>query len=255
MVEKRGGGEASEDRRDKDFTPRYIPLAAMGSVGSSHVDQLDTPAGQAHHAVRVASFSSDDADADAAQPSPSPSQRKKKQQTARVKIAKSLVFGGVDGLGTTLTLVWSTAALGNAVSMETVLMIGIANLVSKGCSMGMGDYFGTQAENKVTGQQDDDLSWKNGFAMFASFVAFGGLPLLALMPFSTGLSGDDGMATRRLAVCVMSVLSLFLLGLVKAKLTSTPSLHSGVVMMAAGAAAAFLSFLVSHLGHHFLGVG
>ena len=168
----------------------------------------------------------------------------------RSKLVRSLVFGGVDGLSATLALVWSSAALGDTVTTDMLLTLGMANLVAKGCSMGMGDYFGALTETKITGASPE-ISIKSAVVMFLSFLLFGGLPLLSLAP----VPSPPSAAARKYLLCLTCAVSLFLLGYVKAQVTScsNPS-KSGLGMVLAGGLTAATSFFVGHLIHGMLGV-
>lgn len=57
---------------------------------------------------------------------------------------KSIVFGGLDGIITTFSVV--AAVAGASLTPEIVLMMGFANLLSDGLSMGLGDYLSESAE-------------------------------------------------------------------------------------------------------------
>lgn len=57
---------------------------------------------------------------------------------------KSIVFGGLDGIITTFSIV--AAVAGASLSPEIVIMMGFANLLSDGISMGLGDYLSESAE-------------------------------------------------------------------------------------------------------------
>lgn len=57
---------------------------------------------------------------------------------------KSMVFGGLDGIITTFSVV--AAVAGASLSPEIVIMMGFANLLSDGISMGLGDYLSESAE-------------------------------------------------------------------------------------------------------------
>ena len=57
---------------------------------------------------------------------------------------KSMIFGGLDGIITTLAIV--CAARGADLTSDVVIMMGIANLVADGISMGMGDFLSERAE-------------------------------------------------------------------------------------------------------------
>eukprot|EP01064_Diplonema_japonicum_P015204 TRINITY_DN22965_c0_g1_i1.p1 TRINITY_DN22965_c0_g1~~TRINITY_DN22965_c0_g1_i1.p1 ORF type:complete len:225 (+),score=38.86 TRINITY_DN22965_c0_g1_i1:46-675(+) len=162
------------------------------------------------------------------------------------KLVRSLVFGAVDGMGTTITLVWGAAPLGDAVGDDALLSLGVGNLLAKGVSMGIGDYLGSQAENKITGNSNTH-SFRSGIVMFSSFVIFGGLPLFALLPAAP-------LQSRHQFLCAFCAISLFSLGIVKSRLTSTPAWSSGLLMMSAGGAAAAASYIIGHAVHSLLGV-
>jgi DNA damage-binding protein 1 len=57
---------------------------------------------------------------------------------------KSLVFGGLDGVITTFSTIASVA--GGALGIETVLVLGFANLIADAIAMGAGDYISSLAE-------------------------------------------------------------------------------------------------------------
>lgn len=167
---------------------------------------------------------------------------------------KPLVFGGIDGLTTTLALIWSSIAAGeNVLSSNAVMVVGVANLLATATSMGIGDYVGTVAEHEAsrdakcikTSKSVRVAAFRSGITMFLSFVVFGGLPLAALLPFF----GD--LWTRRLAATLLCIISFFALGAAKSRmsgdLTLTGSLRSSGNMAAMGSAAAFVSFTSSKL--------
>jgi len=57
---------------------------------------------------------------------------------------KSIVFGGLDGIITTFAIV--AASAGGEFPTEVVLMMGFANLIADGISMGFGDFLSSKAE-------------------------------------------------------------------------------------------------------------
>lgn len=67
-----------------------------------------------------------------------------KHGTLGSSYVKSIVFGGLDGIITTFSIV--AAVAGASLSPEIVLMMGFANLLSDGISMGLGDYLSESAE-------------------------------------------------------------------------------------------------------------
>ena len=65
---------------------------------------------------------------------------------AKSEYIKSLVFGGLDGIITTFAVV--SAGAGAELEARVVILLGCANLVSDGISMGLGDYFSEKAEQE-----------------------------------------------------------------------------------------------------------
>ena len=60
------------------------------------------------------------------------------------EFVKSLVFGGLDGVITTFSTIASVA--GGSLGIETVLVLGFANLIADAIAMGAGDYISSLAE-------------------------------------------------------------------------------------------------------------
>lgn len=59
---------------------------------------------------------------------------------------KSVVYGGLDGIITTFAIIAGSEGL--HLSVEIILILGIANLLADGISMGIGDYLSTKSENE-----------------------------------------------------------------------------------------------------------
>ena len=64
---------------------------------------------------------------------------------------KSIVFGGLDGIITTFSTIASVA--GGGLAVESILTLGIANLIADGISMGLGDGLSSHAEAQYLGAQ------------------------------------------------------------------------------------------------------
>lgn len=74
------------------------------------------------------------------------------------RYVKSLVFGGLDGIITTFAVV--AAVAGGGLSSKVVLLMGFANLVADGISMGFGDFVSSQAENDYTRAERKREKWE-----------------------------------------------------------------------------------------------
>lgn len=71
---------------------------------------------------------------------------------------KSIVFGGLDGIITTFSIV--AAVAGASLSSEIVIMMGFANLLSDGISMGLGDYLSESAERDYIRSERAREQWE-----------------------------------------------------------------------------------------------
>jgi VIT1/CCC1 family predicted Fe2+/Mn2+ transporter len=73
------------------------------------------------------------------------------QHKGEGKYIKSIIYGGLDGIITTFAVV--AGVTGAALSAGIVLVLGMANLIADGLSMGIGDYLSTKAEKEY--QEDE----------------------------------------------------------------------------------------------------
>jgi VIT1/CCC1 family predicted Fe2+/Mn2+ transporter len=71
---------------------------------------------------------------------------------------KSITYGGVDGIITTFSVVAGTTGAG--LSSGIVIILGIANLVADGISMGVGDYLSSKAELEYAISERKRESWE-----------------------------------------------------------------------------------------------
>uniref|UniRef100_A0A7S2BMM4 Uncharacterized protein n=1 Tax=Octactis speculum TaxID=3111310 RepID=A0A7S2BMM4_9STRA len=69
---------------------------------------------------------------------------------------KSIVYGGMDGIITTFAIV--CAVCGANLGTRALLLMGVANLVADGISMGMGDYISEKAEEDFAVMKKRELS-------------------------------------------------------------------------------------------------
>jgi VIT1/CCC1 family predicted Fe2+/Mn2+ transporter len=177
-------------------------------------------------------------------------------------LVKPLVFGGIDGLTTTLALVWGSMGAGEQlVSAGAVLVLGVANLLATAVAMGVGDYVGTLAEHEVAsmsmssadgerlpapGRANTALravkaaALKSGLTMFGSFILFGGAPLIVYLPLF-----PMPIETRRMASTLLCFMSFLCLGIARARFTGGSTIRTSLNMAAVGSAAAFVSYLSS----------
>jgi len=84
--------------------------------------------------------------------------------------------------------------------------------------------------------------WKNGLVTFFSFILFGTIPLLAYV-------SDNGTSRNTLfaIACVLTGITLFILGAVKSRFTRQKWYTSGLQVLIVGSLSAASSYLISWL--------
>ncbi|KAK9758003.1 hypothetical protein RND81_01G200100 [Saponaria officinalis] len=73
--------------------------------------------------------------------------------------AKSIVYGGLDAIVTCFSLI-SSISSGGRMSSVDVLVLGFANLVADGISMGFGDYVSSSTEKNMAVMEKDVTQWE-----------------------------------------------------------------------------------------------
>ena len=144
---------------------------------------------------------------------------------------RDLVYGANDGIITTFAVVAGVA--GGALTTRAILIVGAANLLADGLSMGVGNYLGIRSQESALaarGLPEEEASpFRHGVATFLAFVVAGTVPLLpyVVLPASgLGLSAACTFATlfamgaMRSAVTVdrwwVAGLEMLLLGIIVA---------------------------------------
>lgn len=217
---------------------------------------------------------------------------------------KSMIYGGIDGVVTTFAVV--AGGSGASLTSNVLLVLGLANLIADGFSMGFGDFISSKAENEFRKKETLYEHWmmekhpaqikdqvkniyiKRGFQAndaealaalisnnkdmvvsmflaergifkvatspiakslytFFSFIFFGAIPLLTylLVPYFP-LARDHNFATA----CVLTGITLFVLGTIKVTFTGRNWILSGLEMVLLGGVSAFMAYLVGvMLGH------
>lgn len=71
---------------------------------------------------------------------------------------KSIVYGGLDGIITTFAVVSGVA--GAELGTSVILILGIANVLADGFSMGTGDYLSTKSEREFYANEANRQAWE-----------------------------------------------------------------------------------------------
>ncbi len=147
-----------------------------------------------------------------------------------------LVYGANDGILTTFAVV--AGVTGGALSATTVIVVGVANLVADGLSMGVGNYLGIRARESALEQQgrpqEEAEPARHGFATFLAFVAAGSVPLL---PYLVPGVGDGFIPAACLAFG-----ALFAVGAARSLVTASRWWVSGLEMLGLGILVATVAY-------------
>mmetsp|Transcript_2957 Transcript_2957/g.2489 ORF Transcript_2957/g.2489 Transcript_2957/m.2489 type:complete len:293 (+) Transcript_2957:69-947(+) len=226
------------------------------------------------------------------------------QHKALGDYVKSIIYGGLDGIITTFAIVAGIA--GADLTTDVILVLGFANLIADGLSMGIGDYLSESAEleyiaseklreewefdnfqegeiqemieiykEKGVSQEDaevilrtmskypeffinhmmiqelelqppsgDEQPAKGGLVTLISFLCFGCVPLLSYVAFEA--IEFDGYDPKFLISIILTILTLFGLGVFKGKITESSMIKSGLFITINGVFAAGAAYLIAY---------
>lgn len=107
-----------------------------------------------------------------------------REPTTAVGIARhyigDVIYGANDGIITTFAVV--AGVTGGALTTRAVLIVGAANLIADGLSMGVGNYLSIRSNESALEAQNlpeqEARPARHGFATFLAFIVIGALPLL-----------------------------------------------------------------------------
>jgi VIT1/CCC1 family predicted Fe2+/Mn2+ transporter len=154
---------------------------------------------------------------------------------------RDLIYGANDGIVTTLAVV--TGVTGAALPPRIVLILGLANLLADGFSMGASSYLSIRSEEAIR-RADGQLSvepfpLRHGSVTFAAFALAGAIPLVSYVI-------DLGGAAFPTAIA-LGLVALFVVGASRAAVSDGGWLKNGVEMFVVGSVAAVVAFIVGAL--------
>jgi len=151
---------------------------------------------------------------------------------------RDLIYGANDGIITTFAVV--TGVAGAALPARTALILGGANLLADGFSMGASNFLAIRSDEAARLAAGEDpaepFPLRHGTATLLAFVLAGSIPLLpyALAP-----------ARLRLGAAVAATLAtLFVVGAARSAVTRLRWWRAGAEMLVVGAVAAAVSYAV-----------
>ena len=148
-----------------------------------------------------------------------------------------LVYGANDGIITTFAIVAGVS--GASLPTQTVLILGFANLVADGFSMGASNVLAIRSGQDLRTfdglEKDEPYPFRHGTMTFVAFVLAGAIPLAAYV-----LPG--GASDRFLLAGVLTLIALFVVGAMRSLVTRAGWLKSGIEMLALGVVASALAY-------------
>lgn len=148
-----------------------------------------------------------------------------------------LVYGANDGIITTFAVV--AAAAGAGVSATIILILGIANLLADGFSMGASKYLSLRSEQQSSGATAEASRQRNAFedgtATFLAFVIAGTLPLI---PFLVPSAAEHAFVISAIATAV----AFFIVGAARSLVIERHPFVAGLEMLLVGGVASVIAY-------------
>ncbi len=160
------------------------------------------------------------------------------------KYLPQFVYGGIDGSITTLAVI--AGATGAVLNSAVILILGFANLIADGFSMGVSNYLSSKSRQDLyTNHKHDAIRpLKNGAATFISFIIIGIIPLL---PFIFAFFIPFFEANKFWSSIIFTGIALLIVGAIKGEITQKHRIKSAIETLVVGGIAAALAFLVGYL--------
>jgi VIT1/CCC1 family predicted Fe2+/Mn2+ transporter len=153
---------------------------------------------------------------------------------------RDMVYGALDGVITTLAVV--TGAAGAHLEWRIGVILGLANLVADGLSMGASNYLALKSELEQTRRSvAEEAPWRHGLATAASFAVAGSLPLVAY-PVSLAFAVPVVPVPVVPVAVVLAAVGLIAAGAVRAPFVRKPVWISAGEMFLVGLAAATAAY-------------
>lgn len=159
-------------------------------------------------------------------------------------LVKAAVFGANDGIITTFAIVAGVS--GANMPIQVILVLGVANMIADGISMGLGDFLGERSERRFQISQNRHNTHLSKLGLsslitFVSFVLAGSLPLI---PYFANLAFRLPMDNSFLLSILSTTLALFVIGSLRTIFTKGAWWKNGLEMLFVGALAAFASYFL-----------
>lgn len=169
------------------------------------------------------------------------------------KYTPEFIYGAVDGTVTTFAVVAASAGAG--ISSAVILILGIANLIADGFSMGSSAYLAASAEHDelVHNKKKQSSSKIVGLMTFLAFVIVGSVPVL---PYLIDVMANLKISSTTLfyVSSILTAVVFLLIGFIKGKVSEQSPWRSSVITLTLGAIAAGLAYFAGDILASWLGV-
>jgi VIT1/CCC1 family predicted Fe2+/Mn2+ transporter len=160
-----------------------------------------------------------------------------------------LVYGAIDGSVTTFAVV--AGAAGARLSSTVIIILGFANLIADGFSMGASAYLSAKSERDLKKSKDaehdgGETPLGDGIATFLSFVVVGLVPVLVYVVDALLKLRLDSM-TLFATSCFLTGAAFMAVGIIKGQATKTSQLRAAFETLLLGGIAAALAYILGDL--------
>jgi vacuolar iron transporter family protein len=157
------------------------------------------------------------------------------------------VYGGIDGAVTTFAVV--AGATGARFDLKIIVVLGFANLIADGFSMGVGSYLSKKSEIELMAKRGESVKDEpspliNGITTYLSFILFGVVPLLV---YTIDLMFGFNTNNLFLISILSTAVAFFGIGLLKSRVAKTPVIRAVFETVALGLIAAVLAYVLGDL--------
>lgn len=174
------------------------------------------------------------------------------------KYLAQFVYGAIDGTVTTFAVV--AAAAGARMEPMVIIILGFANLIADGFSMGASAYLSAKSdrdlkESKNELHEHDKKEWPigKGLATFAAFVVVGFIPIIVYVIDAIFGWEVDPMTLFAIS-CFLTGAAFMSIGIVKGKVTKTSQLKAALETLLLGGIAAALAYFLGDFLANIFGV-
>lgn len=151
---------------------------------------------------------------------------------------RDITYGAIDGAVTTFAIV--AGVIGAKLSSQTILILGISNLIADGFSMGSSCYLSVKADMDIKDTKKfEHTPLLSGLFTFVSFIIIGSAPLII---FIFDYFYPNTVSNPFFWSCIISALSFFLVGSSKSFFTKRAWLSSGIETLIIGGIAALVAY-------------